>query len=80
MSQNTEKRSFYPATTLVFPEDGKEIINIETVRKTRQDCSLADTICHAKDGGETVVPIDVGILIDVDENENSDEDDRQSSL
>ena len=80
ITQDSEKGAFNPTTAFVLLEDGEEIIDIKTVGKSRQDCALADTISHAKNGGKTVVPVDVGVLVDVDENEESDEDDRQSSL
>ena len=64
-----------PATTLVLHKGGEKF-----VRSFTQDGSLSDPICHTERRGKLVIPSDVGKLVSVDKNEESDEDRRQSSL
>ena len=40
---------------------------------------MTNAVSHTEDRGETVVPSNVGILVDVDENEESNEDTREAS-
>ena len=56
------------------------MIHIETIGKSRQDGSLSNTIGHAEGRRELVVPSDVCKLVDVNENEQSDKDCRESCL
>ena len=71
---DSKKGSSYPTATFLLLEDVEKLIYIKTVRKPRQDGALSNTIGHAKGRGELVVPSDVCKLIDVNENEESDED------
>ena len=71
--KNTKIGTAYPATTLIPPQLGKEIVHIEAVSKTRQDRPLADTVSHTKERREIAVPSNVSKLIGVDEDEDSNE-------
>ena len=71
---DSKKGSTDPTATLLLLEDVEKLIYIETIGKPRQDGTLSNTIGHAKGRGELVVPSDVCKLIDVNENEESDED------
>ena len=69
-----------PATTLVLPKGGEKFVHVKTLSKSTQDGSLSDPNNHTERRGKLVIPSDVGKLVSVDRNEESDEDRRQSSL
>ena len=67
ISKNSEVGSTDPAATPVLPEDGEQIVHVETVRESAQDRALPNSICHTKARGEFIIPSDIGKLVDVDE-------------
>ena len=48
ISLDTKVGSADPASALVLPEELEEVVHVEAVGKTRQNCALADTIGHTE--------------------------------
>ena len=78
ITSDTKKGALDPSTTATITEKAKESIHIKTVQKSRQDCTLANSIPHVEVARELAVPTDIGKLVDVDEDQESKEDDRES--
>ena len=66
----------YPTARTISPKNLVKVVHIKTVQDCTKDCSLADTISETEDGGETSIPIDIGELVHIDEDEESDKDHR----
>ena len=61
-------------------EESEQVFTIEAIGNSIQDCSLSDTICHCDQRGKLTIPLDIGHLVDIYEDEESQEDRRKPSL
>ena len=55
-------------------EDIKEIFTVEAVHKSSENLPLTDTIIDAEAGGELIVPFDIGELVGVHEDDETEKD------
>ena len=62
------------------PEFRKKRVSIKTVEDSGDHPALANTVCEGEEGREHVVPLDISILLHVDEHEKSENDEWQSSI
>ena len=76
ISQNTKEIPIYPTTILAAPEDLEEVIHIDTIKYSTENCSLANTILHCKEVGEITIPSDICKLISINEYKQSDKNQR----
>ena len=79
VAKNSKEISIDPASKLTSPENLKKIIHINTVENSTEDSPLSNSIPHGEDVGEGSSPSNISILIDVDEDQQSDKDQRKSS-
>ena len=64
----------HPATSRFLPEDLEHIVHIKTVEDSAKYRSLTDAIAEGEDTGVAAVPTNIGILEDVDDDEDPDVD------
>ena len=76
VTEDAKEVTIDPASKSAPSENVKEVIHVDTVEDCTKDCSLAETISETEDGGETSIPIDIGELVHIDEDEESDKDHR----
>ena len=79
VSSDAKEDTVYPATISTSSQELKESIHIKTVEKSREDRTLTDAISQAEDAGVLAIPTNIGELINVDEDQEPNEDDRESS-
>ena len=78
--QDTIELAIYPTPILAISEEFEEVIYIETVKDSTQDCSLSHTILHREKAGETRIPPDIGKLVHINKDKKSDIDGRQATI
>ena len=69
-----------PATKSSFSKFLELSFYIKTIEDSRQYPSLANYIAQVEHVGERVVPINIGKLVEVDDQEKPDEDVRETSI
>ena len=79
VTSDAKEDTIYPAAVATSSQELKESIHVKTVEKSWKDRTLTDAIGQAEDAGVVAIPTNIGKLIDVDENQESNEDDRESS-
>jgi hypothetical protein len=68
-----------PAASSPLFQQSKQVLTVKAISYSRENCSLSHTICHGEGCGQLTIPPDIGSLVDIYEDEQSDENSRESS-
>ena len=66
-TKNAEIVSINPATKFAPSENVEDVIHVNTIEDSTEDCPLTYAIHHGENIGELANPSDIGHLIHVDE-------------
>ena len=74
ISKDSGILTLYCAAVPTALEQIKEVKTVETVCKSSQDFSLTHTVSNGEAGGQLIVPANIGELMDIHEDDDSEKD------